>query len=177
MGIVVGLASRASLFLILVLSLQIIGFSWMQTLLITAIALLLPMVNPSRVLARASIGLILIWSLAIALGAAPTYPDLSQGFKSLATLEVQQVIQNGIPKVQSGIAEMVSTGFRKPEKDPEATRQNYSRQLPGDYAEQLHAIDLLEKSGALQQTDAVRLKKDINDKARAHLLRQAENYH
>lgn len=172
MAMMIGLVSRSFLVLVLIISLRVIGFSWMQTSLLVAISLLLPVVNPSRTLARLSIGLVLIWSIAIALGAAPTYPDLSKGLVSLSQFEVPQVIQNGIPKVQKGLSEMISNPSRRNTKDNDNPREANTQELHGNYGEQMQAVDLLVRSGAIQQDDAIRLRKEISDRALRHLVSQ-----
>ncbi len=142
-------------------ALRIIQFSWFQSLIISAVIMSLTMM---RVLERVKIGAIVlsfVWAAGIMLGEVETFPVVAstsfqdgQESRSLSSQNaLVQFIRKKISRDQDGESGPSQNDNKKEGIKPVAISE--------DYKEQINAVDLLARSGAIKKEEVDRIKEQI----------------
>ena len=178
MGSVLGIFRSTIFMSVFFVALRVIGISWKQTVLIIISTVALMIFGLFWKFTAGLIALVFVWAVAISLGVAPSYPSLT-GAAAMA----QNAIQDNLPKVKEDISEMVKDNLPKVKDQVShivkddipvmggSTSAGMAK--PGSIEEQLQAIDLLAKSGAIKQEDADLIRGNLSEKASANAANSA----
>ena len=163
-------------------ALRVIGISWKQTVLIIISTTALMIFGLFWRFMAGIIAFVFVWAVAISLGVAPSYPSLT-GATAVAQNTLSQVIKDNLPKVKGDISEMAKDRLPKVKDQVShivkddipvmggSTSAGMAK--PGSIEEQLQAIDLLAKSGAIKQEDADLIRGNLSEKASANAANSA----